>query len=87
MSVNVKRNYKTSVTSANNVPKCRARLDEWRASRGKVMRRPPIHALLGPQSKSEEQEFSAAETEKVNKTLSECLQLTEQVLGPLPAEF
>lgn len=46
------------------------------------MRRPPIHALLGPQSKSEEQEFSAADTEKVNKTLSECLQLTEQVLGP-----
>ncbi|NXT10377.1 CKAP2 protein, partial [Prunella fulvescens] len=56
----------------------RARLDEWRASRGKVMRRPPIRALLGPQSKSEEQEFSAADTEKVNKTLSECLQLTEQ---------
>ncbi|NWH88702.1 CKAP2 protein, partial [Aegithalos caudatus] len=56
----------------------RARLDEWRASRGKVMRRPPIHALLGPQSKSEEQEFSAADTEKINKTLSECLQLTEQ---------
>ncbi|KAM4905610.1 cytoskeleton-associated protein 2 [Sylvia borin] len=56
----------------------RARLDEWRASRGKVMRRPPIHALLGPQSKREEEEFSAADTEKVNKTLSECLQLTEQ---------
>ncbi|NXA86376.1 CKAP2 protein, partial [Melanocharis versteri] len=56
----------------------RARLDEWRASKGKVMRRPPIHALLGPQSKGEEQELSAADTEKVNKTLSECLQLTEQ---------
>ncbi|NXO30306.1 CKAP2 protein, partial [Cisticola juncidis] len=56
----------------------RARLDEWRASRGKVMRRPPIHALLGPQSKGDEQELSAADTEKVNKTLSECLQLTEQ---------
>ncbi|NXY04631.1 CKAP2 protein, partial [Pteruthius melanotis] len=56
----------------------RARLDEWRASRGKAMRRPPIHALLRPQSKSEEQELSAADTEKVNKTLSECLQLTEQ---------
>ncbi|NXQ14282.1 CKAP2 protein, partial [Peucedramus taeniatus] len=56
----------------------RARLDEWRASRGKVMRRPPIRALLGPQSKSEEQEFSAADTERINKTLRECLQLTEQ---------
>ncbi|NWR50802.1 CKAP2 protein, partial [Regulus satrapa] len=56
----------------------RARLDEWRASRGKVMRRPPIRALLGPQCKSEEQELSAADTEKVDKTLSECLQLTEQ---------
>lgn len=51
------------------------------------MRRPPIYALLGPQSKSEEQELSAADTEKVNKTLSECLQLTEQVLEPLPTEF
>ncbi|NWI00028.1 CKAP2 protein, partial [Tichodroma muraria] len=69
---------KTSITSANNIPKCRARLDEWRASRGKVMRRPPIHSLLGPQSKSEEQELSAAHIEKVKKTLSECLQLTEQ---------
>ncbi|XP_039911382.1 cytoskeleton-associated protein 2 isoform X2 [Hirundo rustica] len=56
----------------------RARLDEWRASRGKVMRRPPIHAVLGPQSKSEEQEFSAADKEKVNKALSECLQLIQQ---------
>ncbi|NWW24129.1 CKAP2 protein, partial [Falcunculus frontatus] len=56
----------------------RARLDEWRASRGKAMRRPPTYALLGPQSKSEEQELSVADTEKVNKTLSECLQLTEQ---------
>ncbi|NXS21234.1 CKAP2 protein, partial [Mystacornis crossleyi] len=56
----------------------RARLAEWRASRGKAMRRPPIYALLGSQSKSEEQELSAADTEKVNKTLSECLQLTEQ---------
>lgn len=46
------------------------------------MRRPPIHALLGPQSKGEEREVSAADTEKVNKTLSECLHLTEQVLGP-----
>ncbi|NXG20083.1 CKAP2 protein, partial [Grallaria varia] len=60
----------------------RARLDEWRAFRGKVMRRPPIYALLGSQCKSEEQEFSSADVleqnEKVNKTLSECLQLTEQ---------
>lgn len=51
------------------------------------MRRPPIRALLGPQSKNEEQEFSAADTEKVNKTLGECLHLTEQVPGPLPNEF
>ncbi|NXR20538.1 CKAP2 protein, partial [Cinclus mexicanus] len=67
-----------SILPKESAEERRARLDEWRASRGKVMRRPPIHALLGPQSKSEEQEFSAAETEKVNKTLSECLQLTEQ---------
>ncbi|NWI77007.1 CKAP2 protein, partial [Dryoscopus gambensis] len=75
--VNVKKD-KTSVTSADNIPICRARLADWRASRGKTMRRPPIYALLGPQSKSEEQELSAADTEKVNKTLNECLQLTEQ---------
>ncbi|XP_074011852.1 cytoskeleton-associated protein 2 isoform X2 [Numenius arquata] len=63
----------------------RARLDEWRASRGKVMRRPPISVLLGPQSKSKEQEFSSVDSledvlnsEKVKSTLTECLQLTEQ---------
>ncbi|NXD43736.1 CKAP2 protein, partial [Copsychus sechellarum] len=67
-----------SILPKESAEERRSRLDEWRASRGKAMRRPPIHALLGPQCKSEEQEFSAAETEKVNKTLSECLQLTEQ---------
>ncbi|NXY52482.1 CKAP2 protein, partial [Callaeas wilsoni] len=67
-----------SILPKESAEERRARLDEWRASRGKVMRRPPIHALLGHQSKSEEQEFSAADTEKVNKTLSECLQLTEE---------
>ncbi|NXR59180.1 CKAP2 protein, partial [Rhadina sibilatrix] len=67
-----------SILPKESAEERRARLDEWRASRGKVMRRPPIHALLGPRPKSEEQEFSAADTEKVNKTLSECLQLTEQ---------
>ncbi|KAM9652569.1 cytoskeleton-associated protein 2 isoform 2-T2 [Morphnus guianensis] len=63
----------------------RARLDEWRSSRGRVMRRPPISVLLRPQSKSEEQELSSGDSlehvlhsEKVNKTLAECLQLTEQ---------
>ncbi|XP_042662191.1 cytoskeleton-associated protein 2 isoform X2 [Tyto alba] len=63
----------------------RARLDEWRASRGKIMKRPPISVLLGPQSKSEERELSSGDSsehvfhsEKVNKTLTECLQLTEQ---------
>uniref|UniRef100_A0A8C0B297 Cytoskeleton associated protein 2 n=1 Tax=Buteo japonicus TaxID=224669 RepID=A0A8C0B297_9AVES len=63
----------------------RARLDEWRASRGRVMRRPPISVLLRPQSKSEEQLLSSGDSlehvlhsEKVNKTLAECLQLTEQ---------
>ncbi|NXT84659.1 CKAP2 protein, partial [Zapornia atra] len=63
----------------------RARLDEWRASRGKVMRRPPLSVFLGTQSKSEEKEFSSADSlqhvlhsEKLNKTLAECLQLTEQ---------
>ncbi|NXT63803.1 CKAP2 protein, partial [Chaetops frenatus] len=71
-------NRKSILLKESAEERSRARLDEWRASRGKVMRRPPIHAFLGPQTKSEEQEFSAAETEKVNKTLSECLQLTEQ---------
>ncbi|XP_064297007.1 cytoskeleton-associated protein 2 isoform X1 [Phalacrocorax carbo] len=63
----------------------RARLDEWRASRGKVMRRPPASVLLGSQFKSEEQEFSSGDSlehvlhsEKVKTTLAECLQLTEQ---------
>ncbi|NXS11271.1 CKAP2 protein, partial [Neodrepanis coruscans] len=84
------QNSKTNGNRKSILPKesaeeRRARLDEWRASRGKVMRRPPIYALLEPQSKSEEQEFSSADalepvlhSEKVNKTLSECLQLTEQ---------
>ncbi|XP_059694944.1 cytoskeleton-associated protein 2 isoform X1 [Haemorhous mexicanus] len=67
-----------SILPKESVEERRARLAEWRASRGTVMRRPPIRALLGPQSKSEEQEFSAADTEKVNRTLSECLHLTEQ---------
>ncbi|NWR06533.1 CKAP2 protein, partial [Paradoxornis webbianus] len=67
-----------SILPKESAEERRARLDEWRASRGKVMRRPPIHALLGPQSKGEEQELSAADTERVNKTLSECLQLSEQ---------
>ncbi|KFU90147.1 Cytoskeleton-associated protein 2, partial [Chaetura pelagica] len=74
-----------SVLPKESAEERRARLDEWRASRGKVMRRPPISALLGPHSKSEEQEFSSGDSlervlrnEKVNKTLEECLQLTEQ---------
>ncbi|KAF1562160.1 Cytoskeleton-associated protein 2, partial [Eudyptes schlegeli] len=74
-----------SVLPKESAKERRARLDEWRASRGKVMRRPPISVLLGPQSTSEEQEFSSGDSlehvlhsEKVNKTLAECLQLTEQ---------
>ncbi|NXW05537.1 CKAP2 protein, partial [Fregetta grallaria] len=76
---------KKSVLPKESAEERRARLDEWRASRGKVMRRPPLPVLLGPQSKSEEQEFSSGDSlehalhsEKVNKTLAECLQLTEQ---------
>ncbi|XP_071408145.1 cytoskeleton-associated protein 2 isoform X2 [Pithys albifrons albifrons] len=80
------QNSKTNGNRKSVLPKetaeeRRARLDQWRASRGKVMRRPPIYALLGSPSKSEEQEFSAdalEQSEKVNRTLSECLQLTEQ---------
>ncbi|KFQ49565.1 Cytoskeleton-associated protein 2, partial [Pelecanus crispus] len=74
-----------SVLQKESAEERRARLDEWRASRGKVMRRPPISVFLGSQSKSEEQEFSSGDSsehvlhsEKVNKTLTECLQLTEQ---------
>ncbi|NWV13482.1 CKAP2 protein, partial [Ptilonorhynchus violaceus] len=69
---------RTSIQPKESAEERRARLDEWRASRGKVMRRPPTYALLGPQSKTEEQELSSADAEKVNKTLSECLQLTNQ---------
>ncbi|XP_068786030.1 cytoskeleton-associated protein 2 isoform X2 [Struthio camelus] len=64
----------------------RVPLAEWRASKGKVMKRPPPSVFLGTQSKSEAQEFSSTDDslehllhgEKVNKTLTECLQLTEQ---------
>ncbi|XP_065586353.1 cytoskeleton-associated protein 2 [Cyrtonyx montezumae] len=64
----------------------RIRLAEWRASRGKVMKRPPMSVFLGTQPKNEEQELSSTgcsldkelNSEKVNKTLAECLQLAEQ---------
>lgn len=64
----------------------RVRLAEWRASRGKVMKRPPTSVLLGTQPKIEEQELSSTggsldnelNSEEVNKTLTECLQLAEQ---------
>ncbi|NXM34017.1 CKAP2 protein, partial [Oxyruncus cristatus] len=76
---------RNSILPKESAEERRARLEDWRASRGKVMRRPPAFALLGPQSKSEEQEHYSADalkhilhSEKVNKTLSECLQLTEQ---------
>ncbi|XP_010141991.1 PREDICTED: cytoskeleton-associated protein 2-like, partial [Buceros rhinoceros silvestris] len=84
------QNSKTNGNRKSILPKesaeeRRARLDEWRASKGKVMRRPPISALLGLQSRTEDQEFSSGDTlehvlhnEKVNKTLTACLQLTEQ---------
>lgn len=58
------------------------------------MRRPPISVFLGPQSTSKQQEFSSGDSlehvlysEKVNKTLAECLQLTEQVFNLLPTKF
>ncbi|NXE12917.1 CKAP2 protein, partial [Lophotis ruficrista] len=76
---------KNSILPKESAEERRARLDEWRASRGKVMRRPPISVFLGPQPKSEEQELSSGDSlervlhnERVNKTLAECLQLTEQ---------
>ncbi|KFP19173.1 Cytoskeleton-associated protein 2, partial [Egretta garzetta] len=76
---------RNSVLPKESAEERRARLDLWRTSRGKVMRRPPISVLLGPQSKSKQQEFSSGDSiehvlhsEKVNKTLAECLQLTEQ---------
>ncbi|NWS97216.1 CKAP2 protein, partial [Mionectes macconnelli] len=77
--------HRNSILPKESAEERRARLEDWRASRGKVMRRPPTYVLLGPQSKSEEQEYSSADalkhilhSEKVNKILSECLQLTEQ---------
>ncbi|NWI10722.1 CKAP2 protein, partial [Crypturellus soui] len=64
----------------------RVHLAEWRATKGRVMKRPPPSVTLRSQSKSESQELSSTEgssehllhDEKVNKTLSECLQLTKQ---------
>ncbi|XP_042694889.1 cytoskeleton-associated protein 2 isoform X2 [Centrocercus urophasianus] len=62
----------------------RVRLAEWRASRGKVMKRPPTSVLLGSQPKNEELSSTGGfldyelNSEKVNKTLTECLQLAEQ---------
>ncbi|XP_027530237.1 cytoskeleton-associated protein 2 isoform X2 [Neopelma chrysocephalum] len=77
--------HRNSILPKESAEERRARLEDWRASRGKVMRRPPAYALLGPQTTSEEQEYSSADAlkhilhiEKVNKILSECLQLTEQ---------
>ncbi|NWX23229.1 CKAP2 protein, partial [Aegotheles bennettii] len=74
-----------SVLSKESAEERRARLDEWRASRGKVMRRPPVSVLLGAQSKNEEQGLSSGDSlehvlhnEKVNETLTECLQLAKQ---------
>ncbi|XP_061313414.1 cytoskeleton-associated protein 2 isoform X1 [Pezoporus flaviventris] len=72
---------RTSVLLKESAEERRARLDEWRTSRGKSMRRPPIHVLLEPQFKSKVSGDSlehVLHNEKVNKTLSECLQLTEQ---------
>ncbi|XP_040398969.1 cytoskeleton-associated protein 2 isoform X1 [Cygnus olor] len=75
-----------SVLLKESAEERRIRLAEWRASRGKVMKRPPTSVFLETRLKSEEQEFSSAggsldhvlHSEKVNKTLAECLQLTEQ---------
>ncbi|NWS17779.1 CKAP2 protein, partial [Pachyramphus minor] len=76
---------RNSILPKESAEERRSRLEDWRASRGKVMRRPPAYALLGPQSKNEEQEYHFADalkhilhSEKVNKILSKCLQLTEQ---------
>lgn len=50
--------------------------------------------LLKPKSKREEQELSSGNSlehvlhsEKVKKTLAECLHLIEQVFVPLPTKF
>ncbi|NXA48430.1 CKAP2 protein, partial [Nothocercus julius] len=77
---------RTSLLPKESAEERRVRLAEWRATKGRVMKRPPPSVSLGIQSKSESQQFSSTEDssehllhdEKVNKTLSECLQLTEQ---------
>ncbi|XP_021232602.1 cytoskeleton-associated protein 2 [Numida meleagris] len=79
-------NVKKSLFLKESAEERRVRLAEWRASRGKVMKRPPTSVLLGTQPKNEEQELSSSggsldhelNSEKVNKTLAECLQLAEQ---------
>ncbi|NXG80192.1 CKAP2 protein, partial [Baryphthengus martii] len=83
MAQNSKTNgSRKSILPKESAEERRARLNEWRASRGKVMRRPPISMLLGPQPRTEESSDYSLEcvlhSEKVNKTLMECLQLTEQ---------
>ncbi|XP_062432669.1 cytoskeleton-associated protein 2 [Rhea pennata] len=74
-----------SVLPKESAEERRVRLAEWRASKGKVMKRPPPSVFLRAQTKGEAQEFSSNDSlehllhsEKVNKTLSECLHLTEQ---------
>ncbi|NXJ11213.1 CKAP2 protein, partial [Odontophorus gujanensis] len=79
-------NAKKSLFLKESAEERRVRLAEWRASRGKVMKRPPMSVLLGTQPKNEEQELSSTgcsldqelNSEKVNKTLAECLQLAQQ---------
>ncbi|XP_015707362.1 cytoskeleton-associated protein 2 isoform X2 [Coturnix japonica] len=79
-------NIKKSLFPRESAEERRVRLAEWRASRGKVMKRPPTSVLLGTQPKNEEQELAYTggslnhelNSEKVNKTLTECLQLAEQ---------
>lgn len=67
---------------------CRARLSDWKISKGKVLKRPPNLVVTQPTSEGQnekpvgsfwatmaEEDEQRLFTEKVNKTISECLNL------------
>ncbi|CAK6442895.1 unnamed protein product [Pipistrellus nathusii] len=69
----------------------KARLSEWRASKGKMLKRPPSSVITQPESEGQnekpvgsfwttmaEEDEQRLFTEKVNKTFSECLNLINE---------
>ncbi|XP_058404065.1 cytoskeleton-associated protein 2 isoform X1 [Diceros bicornis minor] len=87
---------KAAVDSRSTQPKetaeeRRARLNEWKASKGKVLKRPPSSVVTQPEPREQserpvgsfwttmaEEDEQRLFTEKVNKTFSECLNLINE---------